>query len=264
MSSGSFGSIAVLTISLVGIVGCAVSEPLDLKADLGNFDGSQTTTDGSATATGGSRPSSQGSGGTAGASARIGAGGTSGGASGLGGTPGTAGNLGGGASGGASGQVGGGHGGVTGTAGGGGGSRGVAGTAGGGGGSRGVAGTAGGGGGSRGVAGTAGGGGEGGGGHVGTSAAPTFTEIYKNILSVSVYCGGSTCHNPGSQQGVGFSTQAGAYKSLANYAIIPGDSQGSSLYTLVATGVMPDGRPMLSSDFIDEIGAWIDAGALNN
>jgi hypothetical protein len=251
MSSGSFGSIAVLTISLVGIVGCAVSEPLDLKADLGNFDGSQTTTDGSATATGGSRPSSQGSGGTAGASARIGAGGTSGGASGLGGTPGTAGNLGGGASGGASGQVGGGHGGVTGTAGGGGGSRGVAGTAGGGGGSRGVAGTA-------------GGGGEGGGGHVGTSAAPTFTEIYKNILSVSVYCGGSTCHNPGSQQGVGFSTQAGAYKSLANYAIIPGDSQGSSLYTLVATGVMPDGRPMLSSDFIDEIGAWIDAGALNN
>ena len=58
--------------------------------------------------------------------------------------------------------------------------------------------------------------------------------------------------------------QSGAYQSLVSVAVIPGDSQGSTLYTLVATGVMPDGRPMLSGDFIDEIGAWIDAGALNN
>ena len=232
MSSGSFGSVAVLTITLFVIIGCAVSEPLDLKTEAGDSDGSQTTTDGAARATGGNRPSSQGSGGAAGGSGGIGSGGTSGGTSSLG-TAGTAGTLGRGASGG-SGQAGGGHGGVAGTAGGGGG----------------------------GVAGTAGRGGEGGGGHAGASAAPTFTEIYKNILLV--YCGGSSCHDPGSQHGVGFSTQSGAYKSLISLAVIPGDSQGSTLYTLVATGAMPDGRPMLSSDFIDEIGAWIDAGALNN
>ena len=221
MSSGSFGSVAVLTITLFVIIGCAVSEPLDLKTEAGDSDGSQTTTDGAARATGGNRPSSQGSGGAAGGSGGIGSGGTSGGTSSLG-TAGTAGTLGRGASGG-SGQAGGGHGGV---------------------------------------AGTAGRGGEGGGGHAGASAAPTFTEIYKNILLV--YCGGSSCHDPGSQHGVGFSTQSGAYKSLISLAVIPGDSQGSTLYTLVATGAMPDGRPMLSSDFIDEIGAWIDAGALNN
>jgi hypothetical protein len=200
-----------------------VSEPVDLKVDLGDSDGSQTTTDGSPTATGGNRPSSQGSGGAAGASGDIGSGATSGGASSRGGTPGTAGNLGRGASGGASGQAGGGHGGI---------------------------------------AGTAGGGGEGGGGHAGASAAPTFTEIYKDILSV--YCGGSSCHNPGTQLGVGFSTQSGAYKSLVSVEVVPGDSQGSTLYTAVAAGEMPKGKPMLSSVFIDEIGAWIDAGALNN
>jgi hypothetical protein len=240
MSSVSYGSIAVLATT---IIGCAVSEPLDLKADFGNSDGSQATNDGPATATGGNRPSSQGSGGAAGASGGIGAGGAGGGAGSLGGTPGTAGNLGRGASGGASGQAGAGQGGAAGTAGG----------------HSGIAGTAGG---HSGIAGTAGRGGEGGGGHAGASAAPTFTEIYKDILSV--YCGGSSCHYPGSQHGVGFSTQSGAYKSLISVAVIPGDSQGSTLYTLVATGVMPDGRPMLSSDFIDEIGAWIDAGALNN
>jgi hypothetical protein len=237
MSPGSFGSTAGLTITLVVIIGCAVSEPVDLKADLGSSDGGQTTTDGSSTATGGNRPSSQSSGGAAGASGRIGSGGTSGGARGLGGTAGTAGNLGRGASGGASGQAGSGS-------------------------YSGVAGTAGGSGGSRGLAGTAGGGGVGGGGHAGASAAPTFTEIYKDILSV--YCGGSSCHNPGSQLGVGFSTQSGAYKSLVSVEVVPGDSQGSTLYTAVAAGEMPKGKPMLSSVFIDEIGAWIDAGALNN
>jgi hypothetical protein len=226
----SSGSIAVWTIAVFAI-GCAASEPIDLKV----------IADGSASATGGNRSTSQGSGGAAGGSGGNGSGGTNGvaggGANGSGGIGGTAGNLERGASGGASGRGGGGgHGGIAGTSGGG-------------------AGTSGGG------AGTSGGGGRKGGAG-GASTAPTFTEVYKSILIV--YCGGSRCHDPGSQAGLGFSTQSGAYQSLANFAVIPGDSQGSSLYTLVATGVMPPAKPMLSSDFIDEIGAWIDAGALNN
>jgi hypothetical protein len=81
---------------------------------------------------------------------------------------------------------------------------------------------------------------------------------------LSVDCGGSNCHYPGSQHGVGFSTQSGAYKSLLSVAVVPGDAQGSIFYLDVASGAMPDGKPMLSSVFIDKIGAWIDAGALNN
>lgn len=100
------------------------------------------------------------------------------------------------------------------------------------------------------------------GAHSDGSAAATFTEIYKDILTV--YCGGSSCHTPGTQHGVGFSTQSGAYKSLLSVAVIPGNSQGSTLYTNLATGTMPAGEPMLSSALIDEVAAWIDAGALNN
>lgn len=183
-------------------------------------------TDGSASATGGNRPTSQASGG-AGAPGGNGPGGTNAaggrGASGSDGGAGTAGGLERGASGGVSGR--------------------------------------GGAGGHADSAGHSGGGG-GGGGAGGASSAPTFTEIYKSILSV--YCGGSTCHYPGSQHGVGFSTQSGAYKSLLSVAVVPGDAQGSIFYLDVASGAMPDGKPMLSSAFIDEIGAWIDAGALNN
>ncbi len=224
----SSGSIAVWTIA-VCVIGCAVSDPIDFKPNLEHSDGSQSSTDGSASASGGNRPTSQGSGGGAGVPGGKGSGGTNGvaggGASGTGGSAGTAGNLGSGASGGSSAR-------------------------GGGGGQGGLAGASG------------GGGGRGGGGAGGLSTAPTFTEIYKSILSVD--CGGSNCHYPGSQHGVGFSTQAGAYKSLVSVAVVPGDAQGSIFYTDVATGAMPDGKPMLSSAFIDEIGAWIDAGALNN
>ena len=225
----SSGSTAVWTIAAFAI-GCAVSEPIDLKANVGSQP-AQPTTDGSVSATGGNRPTSQGSGGGAGVPGGNGSGGINGGAAGgasnTGGTAGTAGGAGRGASGGASGRGGGsGHGGLAGASSGG------------------------------------GRGGGGGGGAAGLSTAPTFTEIYKSILSVD--CGGSNCHYPGSQHGVGFSTQSGAYKSLVSVAVVPGDAQGSIFYTDVATGAMPDGKPMLSSVFIDEIGAWIDAGALNN
>jgi hypothetical protein len=255
MSTCSLGSVATLTGSIALLaIGCAQSESLDLNSGSTGAGGDQTS-DGSATPSGDGGSVSQGSGAAAGASGGIGSGGINGaggvGAIGLGGSAGAAGSPGRGAGGGAPGQAGGsGHGGGAGTAGGGHGGAGIAG------GGHGGAGTAGGGHG--GGPGTAGGQA----GHAGAAAAPTFTDIYNKILIV--YCGGSSCHLPGSQHGVGFSTQAGAFKSLSSVAIIPGDSQGSTFYTSVATGEMPDGKPMLSSAFIDEIGAWIDAGALNN
>jgi hypothetical protein len=228
-------TLVVLLTAATALVayGCAQSEPDNLTNSTGT--GGDGTDGDSATGAGGSGPSSTGTGGTHG---RAGAGG-----SGVGGTTSSGGTIGAAGAAGLSGDGSGGRGGP--------------------GGSSGRDGAAGRGG----AVGTGGKGGNGGrasevGGASGGAAAPTFTVIYKSILTV--YCAGSGCHIPGSQHGVGFSTQAAAYKSLSSVAIIPGNSQGSTFYTAVATGAMPYQRPMLSDAMIDDIGAWIDAGALDN
>ena len=92
-------------------------------------------------------------------------------------------------------------------------------------------------------------------------AAPTFTQVYTTILSVS--CGGSSCHAPGTKGGVNFASQSTAYSTLKS-KVTPGNGAGSNLYMLVNTGKMPEGKPKLSAANIALIKAWIDAGALNN
>ncbi|MES1209789.1 MAG: hypothetical protein ABUS79_27965, partial [Pseudomonadota bacterium] len=120
-------------------------------------------------------PSASGTGGSDATGGTVG----SGGQTSSGGSPGTGGNS---ASGGAPGT-----GGVTATGG-------VTGT----GGARATGGTTGAGGGRATGGATGGGGAMGGGG----SAAPTFTQVYQTILSVS--CSGSQCHNPGTKSGISF------------------------------------------------------------
>ena len=93
------------------------------------------------------------------------------------------------------------------------------------------------------------------------ATAPTFTTIYSKILVV--YCAGSNCHKPGTQGGIGFSTQASAYSAIS-HQVIPGDGADSDFYVTVDTGVMPKGGPKLSAANLASIKAWIDAGALNN
>lgn len=114
---------------------------------------------------------------------------------------------------------------------------------------------------------TASGGTPGSGGTAG--AAATFTQVYKMILNVPTSspsnCAGATCHIPGSSQAhVKFDTQANAYRTLRSVAIIPGNATGSILYTNLATGVMPDSRPMISDALLQLVESWIDAGALND
>lgn len=234
----------------LAVCGCAVSEELDpFDAGLTGTGGSSFGSPGGAA---GSGPSS-GSGGTTGAAGTFGLGGTTGAAGtfGFGGTTGTAGTFGFGGLGGTTGSGG------TSGLGGRGGSTGSAGTTGQGG--RGAAG----GGGSGGRVGSGGRGGTGGAGGSTTDGgtAPTFTEIYNNILVV--YCSGSNCHNPGSQQGVSFSSQANAYTAVRN-RVTPGNGAGSSFYTTVNSGAMPVGAPKLSAANLALIKAWIDAGAINN
>lgn len=114
-------------------------------------------------------------------------------------------------------------------------------------------------GGTRATGGTTGSGGTTGAGGAGGSA-PTFTQIYQTILTVS--CSGSACHNPGSQKGVSFASQSSAYSAVKSRVTV-GNGTGSSFYKLVNGGGMPPGGK-LSSSQLSEIAAWINAGALNN
>jgi len=232
----------------LAVCGCAVSESLDPADAASTGAGGDTIGGPTGGAAGGGLVS--GTGGTTGAAGVQGTG--NGGATGAAGTFGTGGTTG------TAGTTGlGGRGGATGA----GGTIGLGGRGGAGSGGRG-------GGGGRGSGGTIGKGGNSGGGgspDAGTapdgSTAPTFTEIYNSILVV--YCSGSNCHDPGSQQGVAFSTQSSAYTAVRN-RVTPGNGAGSSFYTTVNTGAMPLGAAKLSAANLALIKAWIDAGALNN
>ena len=77
------------------------------------------------------------------------------------------------------------------------------------------------------------------------------------------YCAGSSCHSPGSQGGVGFSSQSSAYSAVSR-RVTAGNGAGSSFYNTVNSGSMPRGASKLSAANLAKIKAWIDAGALNN
>jgi hypothetical protein len=217
------------------IYGCAQSEPWDidiLQPDAGGQSGGMT-----GSGTGGDSSSSGGIQGTgAGGTGDVGSGGSNGNGGGLGTGGITTGSGGCTGPGGSTGTGGRGTGGTTGTGG-------IKGTGG-------VTGT----GGVKGTGGTTGTGGTGG-------AAPTFTQIYTQILVV--YCAGSQCHDPGSASGVAFSTQSSAYTSVSKY-VTAGNGAGSSLYKTLSSGAMPQGKPKLSAANLALVQAWIDAGALNN
>jgi hypothetical protein len=217
------------------IYGCAQSEPWDidiLQPDAGGQSGGMT-----GSGTGGDSSSSGGIQGTgAGGTGDVGSGGSNGNGGGIGTGGITTGSGGFTGTGGTTGTGGRGTGGTTGTGG-------IKGTGG-------VTGT----GGVKGTGGTTGTGGTGG-------AAPTFTQIYTQILVV--YCAGSQCHDPGSASGVAFSTQSSAYTSVSKY-VTAGNGAGSSLYKTLSSGAMPQGKPKLSAANLALVQAWIDAGALNN
>jgi hypothetical protein len=228
-----------MTVLIQG--GCAESEDI---AAVQFPDGGPTATGGSQ-ATGGQQGSATGgntqSGGSIGTGGSNGTGGTvaTGGIVGTGGTLATGGTMG--------------SGGIVGT----GGTRATGGTVGtgGAGGGRATGGTVGTGG-TRATGGTVGTGGTG-----GTVATVTFTQLYQTILTVS--CGGSQCHSPGTQGGVSFASQSSAYSAVKG-RVVAGNANGSSFYTLLTSGKMPQGAAKLSTTLLNEVAAWINAGALNN
>ena len=100
-------------------------------------------------------------------------------------------------------------------------------------------------------------------GNVGTADAPTFTQIYDDIIVK--YCAGSACHNPGRSGGASFKTKSSAYSVFSQFAV-PGDVADSDIYDFV-TGdppFMPPLDPTVPSAGAAELAAWIGAGAQNN
>jgi len=93
------------------------------------------------------------------------------------------------------------------------------------------------------------------------AATQTFTDIYMTILTP--YCAGSSCHNPGSQGGVSFSSQSNAYNAVKS-RVTAGNGTGSRFYMTVNSGSMPRGQAKLSATNLAKIKTWIDQGALNN
>jgi hypothetical protein len=113
---------------------------------------------------------------------------------------------------------------------------------------------------------------------------PTFTKVYQDILGPKC---GNVCHMPGgpgvSDGLLDMSTQASAYKNLVNVAAMdtacvatnlkrvdPGMPEMSLTFLKVSETKPPCGGRMpletapLSAAEIDEIQAWVMAGAMNN
>jgi hypothetical protein len=116
------------------------------------------------------------------------------------------------------------------------------------------------------------------------AAAPTFTQVYTDVLGPSC---GMVCHNPSgpgvSEGKLDMSTQAAAFMNLNMAAqgtacasssmkrVTPGDADKSLVYLKVSLddptpcgGHMPLQLPNLAQDKTDEIENWINAGAKND
>jgi hypothetical protein len=74
---------------------------------------------------------------------------------------------------------------------------------------------------------------------------------------------GSSCHDPGIQKGIDLSTAAKGFATLQS-RIVRGQPSASSLYTHLASGAMPLGKPRFSDAELARVRAWILAGAPND
>jgi hypothetical protein len=108
-------------------------------------------------------------------------------------------------------------------------------------------------------------------------AATTFGQVYAVLTS---QCG--TCHTQLDDGDLDFSSRATAYSQLVGHAAAGPDCAGSGEVRVIAGepdqslliqklegtsdcgARMPEGRPPLPQSTIDEIRAWIAAGARNN
>jgi uncharacterized membrane protein len=87
-------------------------------------------------------------------------------------------------------------------------------------------------------------------------SAATFTEIQSQILRPKCV----SCH------GSGGSANLASYAGFATNTryVVPGNAQQSLLYTITQSGSMPPGGSDLTTDQLNMVQSWIEAGAQND
>jgi hypothetical protein len=101
--------------------------------------------------------------------------------------------------------------------------------------------------------------------------APTFTQVYAQIMSSTPAVTASSCWGPchagpGTAKAmakIDMTTQEKAYPGVMKL-VMPGNATRSKLYMEINTGAMPEKRPKLPANLIQMLAAWINAGAMNN
>jgi hypothetical protein len=92
-----------------------------------------------------------------------------------------------------------------------------------------------------------------------SGGAVTFTQLYTQYFDNQQFasnCTGSACHNPGTQKGIDFSTQA------KGYATVKGNL--SKVISQLSSGSMPQTRARWTSAELALVKAWQAEGAPNN
>jgi hypothetical protein len=135
-------------------------------------------------------------------------------------------------------------------------------------------------GGSMGTGGAKGMGGSGAGGSTGkedagsggaSGSAPTFSDVYDQIMAMTPTVPVSSCWGPchagpGARDAlakINMTTKALAWTGVMK-TVVPGNAATSKLYTDLATGKMPQKKPKLPANLIKLVADWINAGAMNN
>jgi hypothetical protein len=98
------------------------------------------------------------------------------------------------------------------------------------------------------------------------AAAPTFTELYTTLFDNKSYgsnCTGSSCHAPGKQKGLDYSSKSVGYTTTMKF-VVAGKPDSSLLVSVLTSGSMPQGRPKISAADLARVRAWVTAGAKND
>jgi len=102
--------------------------------------------------------------------------------------------------------------------------------------------------------------------------APTFTQVYSQVMSQAPAvlvssCWGGPCHaGPGTAKAlakIDMNTKDKAWAGVMKL-VVPRNAAGSKLYTEINTGKMPEKKPKLPANLIKLVADWINAGAMNN
>jgi hypothetical protein len=110
--------------------------------------------------------------------------------------------------------------------------------------------------------GTAGNLGAGAAGMAGGGPAPTFSQIYSNIVTPN--CGGAQCHlKRPTPFGYDFSSKSAASASWRS-DVFPGNGADSPMFQVLNFAIMPKDKPALSVEQLYMVYDWINAGALDN